>query len=249
MRGKLFYIFIILSTFLVNPAFTQSYEGTLLQADSLFEARKYTEAFDLYENILEKSDHFSFQMLLKMSFIKEGLGDYTSALYYLNLYYNYKPEKKVLKKMEDLAAKHKLSGYRYTDLEYFISLYNQYYYYIIFFFLFSAFSYFLHLVLKKFRKKKLGFRPVVFIFILGTAYLLTNYDIIPPKGIVSNSGTLLMTAPSAASEPLATIDKGHRVIILDKTDVWYRILWDNKAVYVLENNLLLIGEPKNFTLF
>jgi len=249
VRDKLFYIFIFLSTFLINPTFSQSYEQKLARADSLFTERKYTDAFSLYENILERSGRFSLQMLLKMSFIKEGLDDYTSALYYLNLYYNYNPDKKVLKKMEDLAAKHKLAGYRYTDLEYFTSLYNQYYYYIIFFFLFSAFSYFLHLVLKKFRKKKLGFRPVIFIVILGTAYVLTNYDIIPPKGIVSNAGTLLMTAPSAAAEPLAVIDKGHRVIILDKTDVWYRILWDNQAAYVLENNLLLIGEPKNFTLF
>jgi uncharacterized protein YgiM (DUF1202 family) len=151
--------------------------------------------------------------------------------------------------MEDLAAKHKLSGYRYTDLEYFISLYNQNYYYIIFFFLFSAFTYFIYLVIKKIRKRPLGFRPAIFILILGTAYILTNYDIIPPKGIVSRSGTWLMKAPSAAAPTIAMIDKGHRVMILDKEDVWYRILWDDQSAYILESNLLLIGESKKLNPF
>ncbi|MBX9852110.1 MAG: SH3 domain-containing protein [Cytophagaceae bacterium] len=181
-----------------------------------------------------------------MAFIKEGLGDYTAALYYLNLYYNYNPNKKVLKKMEELAAKYKLSGYRYTDLEYFISLYNQYYHYIIFFFLAFALSYYLHLLIKKLRRKKIGLRPLIFIFILGTAYLLTNYNIIPPKGIIRKSGTLLMSAPSAASVPIATIDEGHRVMILEKKDVWYRIIWEDKSAYILEYNLWVTGKLGEF---
>jgi hypothetical protein len=51
-------------------------------------------------------------MLLKMAFVKEGLGDYSNALYYLNLYYLKTYDKKVLKKMENLAERyHKLEGY------------------------------------------------------------------------------------------------------------------------------------------
>lgn len=249
MLRKIFIVFSILSTFIFHPALAENLKGNLDEADSLFSQKKYTEAFTIYENIFQNSEQFSLQMLLKMAFIKEATGDYTSALYYLNVYYKYNPNKKVLKKMEDLAGKYKLTGYRYTDLEYFISLYNQYYYYISFSFLFFAVSYFIYLIIKKFQKKKLGFRPLVFILILATAYIFANYDIIPPKGIISKQGTWLMSAPSSASEPIAMIDKGHRVMILEKQDVWYRILWENKSVYILESHLLLIGEPRRFNIF
>lgn len=244
MHLKIFYLFAFLSTITLHPSVGQNYYRNLKKADSLFAAEKYTDALVLYQDLLENNDRFSLQMLLKMAFIKEGLGDYTSALYYLNRYYNYNPNKKVLKKMEDLASKHHLEGYRYTDLEYFISLYNQYYYYIVFFFLASAISYYLHLVSKKFRRKNLGFRPLLFIIILGTAFYLTNFEIVPPKGIINHSGTYLMSAPSAASEPMALINKGHRVMVLDKHDVWYKISWQDQEAFVLENNMLLIGEAQ-----
>jgi uncharacterized protein YgiM (DUF1202 family) len=242
MSSKIFYLFLFLSTFILNPAYSQSYESRLVKADSLFSAQQYTHALTLYQDILENSDHFSLQMLLKMALVKEALGDYTSALYYLNLYYKYNPNKMVLKKMEELAGKYKLTGYRYTDLEYFISLYNQYYYYIVFFFLAFALSYYVYLVVKKVRNRRLGLRPLLFIIILGSAFYLANFEIIPPKGIISKSNTYLMSSASAASEPLALIDKGHRVMILDKQDIWYRILWEDQTAYILESNLVVIGE-------
>ncbi len=242
MSGKIFHLFIFLSTITFCPAYSQNYESKLVEADSLFSAQKYTHAVTLYQDILENSDHFSLQMLLKMALIKEALGDYTSALYYLNLYYKYNPNKAVLKKMEELAAKYKLTGYRYTDLEYFISLYNQYYYYIIFFFLAFALNYYLYLVIKKVKKRKLGLRPLLFTIILIIAFYLANFDIIPPKGIISKSNTYLMSAASSASEPLAFVDKGHRVMILDKHDIWYRILWEDQYAYILQSNLVVIGE-------
>ena len=65
-------------------------------------------------------------MLLKMAFIKEGLGDYTNALYYLNLYYLKTYNKRVLKKMENLAEQNKLSGYNYDDVEFFLNIYHKF---------------------------------------------------------------------------------------------------------------------------
>jgi uncharacterized protein YgiM (DUF1202 family) len=238
MYGKLLVIFVFLSTIAVSSGYPQSNQEKLHEADSLFASQKYTDSFVIYENLLNNSDQFSLRMLLKMAFIKEALGDYTSALYYLNMYYRYQPNKKVLRKMEELAARYKLSGYRYTDLEYFISLYNQYYYYIIFFFISFALTFYLYLIIKKLRKKKMGLRPLIFIIILGSAYYITNYNIIPPKGIISQSDTYLMSAPSAASEPITVTDKGHRVVILGKEDVWYKIKWENQTAYILQSNLL-----------
>ncbi|MGB3465691.1 MAG: hypothetical protein WBA74_10490, partial [Cyclobacteriaceae bacterium] len=53
----------------------------LTTADSLFQAKKYTESFELYEQIIVEDMAYSPAMLLKMAFIKEGLGDYSNALY------------------------------------------------------------------------------------------------------------------------------------------------------------------------
>src|SRR4051794_12076098 len=100
MRLNLFCLFIFLSTFLLHEAHSQSNAEKLNKADSLFYKQKYTSALSLYEEILETSDQFSLQMLLKAAFIEEALGDYTTSLYYLNLYYKYHPNKKVLEKME-----------------------------------------------------------------------------------------------------------------------------------------------------
>lgn len=249
MSKKIFIFFFTLFSILFYPAYSQNDSKLLEKADNLFDKQNYEQALSIYEQILNKSDKFSLPMLLKMAFINEYNEDYTSALYYLNLYYKYHPDKRVLKKMEDLAIEYKLSGYRFTDLEYFISLYNQYYYYISFFFLFSAFTYFIYLIVKKSQKKKLGFRPVIFITILAFSYLFANYDIIPPKGIIKKSGTWLMADASAASSPITQIDKGHRVIILSKDDIWYRILWENRSAYVLESNLMPVGEEKGYSLF
>lgn len=240
MSYKIFCFFSLLCLLTLHKVYPQTYEQKLKTADSLFAQARFTEALASYEDILQNSDRFSHQMLLKMAFIQEGLGDYTSSLYLLNLYYNYNPNKKVLRKMEDLASKNKLTGYRYTDLEYFISLYNQYYYSIIFFFLAFAVTYYLYLWIKKLRRKRLGLRPLVFIILLGIVYVLTNFDLIPAKAIISNSGSLLMSAPAASSDPIAIIDKGHRVMVLGKEDIWYRILWEGQTAYILENNLILV---------
>jgi tetratricopeptide (TPR) repeat protein len=212
----------------------------LLKADSLFETKKYTQSFEIYKNILETSDQFSPRMLLRMGFIKEGLGDYTSALYYLNLFYSFNSDKEVLKKMEEIASRYKLSGYDYSDLEYFISLYNEYYYYIITFFLMAAVSFYLYMIIKKTSKSKLGVSPLLFMIILSAAYYLTNYSLTSPKGILTNAHTPLMSFPSGGANLIEFVGKGHRVTLLGKEDIWYKILWNDKPAYVREVNLVLI---------
>jgi tetratricopeptide (TPR) repeat protein len=221
-------------------AYAQSPFLKLLRADSLFEAKKYTQSFEIYKNILETSNQFSPRMLLRMGFIKEGLGDYTSALYYLNLFYSFNSDKEVLKKMEEIASRYKLSGYNYTDLEYFISLYNEYYYYIITLFLMAAVSFYLYMIIRKTSKSRLGFSPLLFMIILSAAYYLSNYSLTPPKGILTNAHTPLMSSPSGGSYLIDYVGKGHRVTLLGKEDIWYKILWNDKPAYVREGNLVLI---------
>ncbi len=239
-------LFTTLTVFFLIPfAYCANYADSLKLADSLFREKKYPQSYNIYSNILSSTEKFSPRMLLKMAMIKEQEGDYTMSLYYLNLLYKYQPDKRVLDKMDELASAHQLTGYTFTDLEYFISLYNQYYYYIIFFFLIVSAIIYLYLIFKKFYNKKLGLRPLFFVFVLSFAYILTNYDIVPMKGIVSKDHSYLMSGPSAGADPVAEIEKGHRVIVWSEDDVWYRISWEGEFVYIKKNHLLLVGDENH----
>jgi hypothetical protein len=236
-------IFGILLTFILISYTSDVYGSentlkTLTSADSLFEKKQYTESMELYERFLH-AGFYTPRMLIRLSLIKEGLGDYTYALYYLNLYYAKIPDKSVLKKMDELAARYNLEGYDYNDLVFFISLYDQYYTYIIIAFLSASALFLLYLYVKRREKKGMGLRPLLFMFILGAVYIISNYNIIPSKAII-NSDASLMSAPSAGAELIGQINKGHRVTIQGKDDIWCKIKWHDKTAYVRENNLLFV---------
>jgi hypothetical protein len=178
-----------------------------------------------------------------MAFIKEGLGDYTSALYYLNLFYSYNPDKEVLKKMEEIGLKYKLTGYTYTDLDYFISIYQEYYHYILIFLIGTCLIYYLLMFIK--RRTKLGLRPFYFVMMLLLALYLVNFSLTPPKGIISNSAVHLMASPSAGAPLVGIVDKGHRVTIVSKEDIWYKIRWNGSTAYIRENNLTTVENYRN----
>jgi hypothetical protein len=238
MYSKLLIHILLINLLFLSKSFAQGPFVQLHTADSLFESKKYIESFEIYRQITDSSSQFSPRMLLRMAFIKEGLGDYTSALYYLNLFYSYNPDKEVLKKMEELALKYKLTGYTYTDRDYFISLYYEYYYFILFFFLIAAVSYYIYMVVN--RRIGLGLKPFYFIIILVAAFYLSNYSLTRPKGIIVNSGVHLMSSPSAGAALIEVVNKGHRVIILKKEDIWYEILWDGAPAYIRENNIVKV---------
>ena len=105
----------------------QEYSNEIELADSLFTQRKYTQSFEIYDKILKSENMTSPAMLLKMAYIREGLGDFSNALYYLNLYYLQTHNKRALRKMEDLAKSYNLQGYKYTDTEFFMNVFYRYY--------------------------------------------------------------------------------------------------------------------------
>jgi len=86
--------------------------GLLSRADSLFEQQRYIQALSLYETILEKEQVSSPEMFLKMAFIEEGLSNYINTLYYLDCYYKLSLDENALRKMEQVASAHKITGYQ-----------------------------------------------------------------------------------------------------------------------------------------
>lgn len=215
---------------------TYAQEATLGQADSLFVNKKYTEAFKEYEKIFSEGKA-SPAMLTRMAFIKEGLGNYAEALYYLNLYYQHTSDKGALVKMREIAEAHNLYGYEYSDFKFFLTFLQKYLPQIIFSLL--AFSVFL--LAYSYSRRRKNETPitatvlqVVVILLIGT---LINGFIFEQSAIIARDNVVLMSGPSAGAEPVQVIARGHRVEVLKEGPVWNRILWEDKPVYIRSKNL------------
>ena len=89
---------IIIFVLISNSLAGQGIYKALNKADSLYISKKYAEAYTDYLHIFEQGKYTP-QMLLKMAYVKEGLGEVPEALYYLNVYYVNFPGRNILKKM------------------------------------------------------------------------------------------------------------------------------------------------------
>ena len=222
-----------------QPAGAQTPETLLMEADQLYENKKYTEAYQLYRQIFSQHQKSSPEMLAKMAYINEGLGNYSMALYYLNLYYMETSQKAALRKMESLAKEHGLTGYEYTDLDFFENLFQRYFSEIVYFFLALALLLFGIIYLKKQKKGKipmsLGAANIATLVVL---LLMINLGRQNHTGVIVKSNAHLMTGPSAGANLIDVVDQGHKVRIVKQEDVWYKIKWQDQTAYIRKNNIL-----------
>lgn len=232
-RRAVFGVIICITPLLSNGS---DNKGLLVVADSLYQSKKYTEAFQHYQELFSQNQG-SPAMLARMAFIKEGLGDYTNALYYLNLYYNQTSDKKVLSKMRELADKHELKGYEYSDNAFISGVIRKYQYELLAF----LFVVSLLLTLYIFRKKRKKEQPVtsaIFQMVTIIAILiLINGLFFNQYGIITQGHTLLMSGPSAAAEPIEMIEKGHKVKLVETDEVWSKVIWNDREVFIRNRNL------------
>lgn len=211
-------------------------EGKLQTADSLFHAKKYTESLEIYEEILEQNKSYSPAMLMKMAFIKEGLGDYSNALYYLNLYFKESLDKKALVKIEALADKQQLRGYDSTQVTYFNELFFKYFRYLI---AVSLAILFLAILLAANHAAK-GKSPValiVLLIFLVPATIAFNYDWRGSDAIIVSDTTYLMDGPSGSANVVLTLSKGHKITVKRTEGVWASVVWNDETFYVRKNSL------------
>ncbi|NJN26635.1 MAG: SH3 domain-containing protein [Cyclobacteriaceae bacterium] len=235
---NLFIFFLAIFLSVSISAFCDSPKEKLSLADSLFKQKKYTQSFELYENILFSDKKTSSAMLLKMAFIKEGLGDFTNALYYLDLYYQKTYDKKVLKKMEKLAEQQNLSGYDYDDMVLFLNIYHRYQVQIDIIIVALAFLAFGMLWYEKKNKKLNGpYAGSVFAAVLVALLLLNNFAREHTKAIITAPSAYLMKGPSPGAPLLDIATQGNRVEILGQEDVWVKISWNDQPAFIKASNL------------
>lgn len=217
-------------------------EQKLEYADSLFTAKKYTESYEIYDHLLEAENVSSPAMLLRMAFIREGLGDLSGALYYLNTYYLKTADRRVLSKMEELAKKKQLEGYEFTDFDFLLTNFYKYFNTITYGLL--ALSV-LMLSLAWYQKTKRQQKPLLpatlMLVFLTILFYTLNFGRSYNKAIIAESNTYLMSGPSAGAEVIDILDKGHRIQYNGKKDVWVKITWKEKAAFVKRDKLRYVG--------
>ena len=225
-----FKVTILLLFFIATLSLAATPAEDLAKADSLFFNKKYTEAFEIYQNMMQNNS-VSASMLLKMAFIKEGLGDYTSSLYYLHNYYELTNDRSVLVKMSELADKKSLSGYTVEDKHFFLNAINKYKLAIqsVLVALLLLLTVYVYRAKQK-NELAIGV-PIIQLVLIVALMTVTNGWFQPDQAIISEN-TFLMSAPSAASEPIGSVSKGHLVVVLEHTEVWTKIQWDEKEVYI-----------------
>ncbi len=209
----------------------------LSKADSLFQAKRYTQSLELYRGILEEN-YSSPAMLLKMAYISEGLERPAYALFYLNLYQLKTSDEAVSVKMENMAKDNGFSGYTAGTEDFLRSLFYRFRDQLIL--LVAAFAVF-SISVAIYQKRKHQVRPVfpvllAVFFIVGLFYLV-NFTTVSSFGIIGDPASPVMAGPSSASDLLATSRAGHKVRIMNRGDVWVKILWNDRVAYIKRNHL------------
>ncbi len=241
MRQKIFIFFLVFFITISFSNTSSAKNSPLVQADSLFRVNQRTEAIAAYRSILDNGS-FSPALFLKLAYMQETSGDISGALVTLNTLYKINPDPDIHLKMEELALINNLSGYQYTDSQYFNTLYQKYYYYILLSALIVSGFYFAHLNLKKVKGNNLGMRPLLFICILLVLFYIVNFNIQPLHAVIVNKNTLIMSAPSPGSDLLEITGSGHRVSLIDQTDIWYQVEFNDKTGYIKASDLYIIRQ-------
>jgi len=231
-------ILFLLACTLPVSSFSQSTSADLTRADSLFQQKRYTQSFEVYQTIFEKHQYTP-AMLLKMAYIQEGLNRIAQSAYYLNLYYLSTHDKAAVTKMNEVADKYRLEGYATSDMDTFLSFYRQYHNSLTI--SISAVLLFL-LTFVLVQKLRYGSKPIagwVCLFLFSCLFIFhINAEPGRSTAIISKNNTYLMDGPSGGASVVSIVRDGHRVKILGKKDVWVNVRWGDTDVYVKESNLL-----------
>ena len=237
--GYKFISLIILKILLFSQAaYSQSVIQNLQEADSLFKQQSYTQSLVLYEAIYNESQQATPAMLLKMAYSLEAMGNLSKALVYLHDYYRMTSDRKVLKKMNELAQINGLQGYEISDFQKFVKV-TQNHRVLITLLLLSLCVLLLLMIFRKCKKhgEKSGGLGLGIALTIGITILFVNFTDLEVKGIVTSENAYVMSGPSAAAELVEVIGQGHKVELLRKKDIWYEITWRGKRAYIRENNL------------
>jgi uncharacterized protein YgiM (DUF1202 family) len=71
-------------------------------------------------------------------------------------------------------------------------------------------------------------------------FLFLNIKRAEQRAIISQDNVYLMNAPSAGAQLVYIAQKGHRLDVQGKQDIWVQVLWNGKTAFVRQQNVLLV---------
>lgn len=234
---KLSLFLLVLST--VSHA--QPNNPLIVQADSLFQQKRYIQALEHYQKLFE--DHrYTPAMLLRMAFVEEGLNNVSRSAYYLNLYYLATQDKDALTKLEELAIKNRLEGYATNEIDTVRSFYLAHHDLITYVLLGIAILAFTIALTQRLRMKNKPIGEFVTLCVVSALFMLhISQQTLWAKAIIAHDNTYLMNGPSAGASVLAIVRDGHRVEVLGKKDVWTKVKLGESEGYIRTSNLLPVN--------
>nr|WP_296701909.1 SH3 domain-containing protein [Algoriphagus sp.] len=228
---KLFIFFVLLLQSINCQADVQDIE----RADSLFQIRSYKEAMEIYQQNYQLGI-YSPAMLLKMSFISEGIGDKELATLYLSKYYDLSPNTQTISKIKNLTGQSNLVGYEVSDAERFILFLVEYKEILV-----GTLAVFLliSLIMLWINGSKVPearyYWPSFFLIIL--IFITNNFLNAPRTALITQSPTIIVSKPSAGGEFVDRVEPGHRVKIKSSKDIWFEVEWKNRTAYIKKDNV------------
>jgi len=227
-RILIFFLIFVTTNILANEKYL------LNEGDSLFKLRKYVDAKKIYENLYYEKNYFSDAMLLKLSFIEEGMGNYEKALIYLSKHYYQTHNKETSTKIKSIAKKNELIGFEQNDLSLILNAYNKNIYLIH-----SILVVILVLYLIIGEKKDTSYH-IRFMIISVLVLAIMNFNLTKKQGIVDQDNTYIMNGPSSGSDVYSIIKKGNKLKISKEYSIWYEVIFENKKKYIRKKNISLI---------
>lgn len=215
----------------------QEFNSKLEVADSLFDNRRFTQSYELYQDIY-RSGKATPAMLLKMAYSEEAQDNLGNALIYLHDYYRFTSDEKVLEKMQELAQVNAFVGYEVSEYQKFQKIVNDNRY-LIYAVLMLLAAVILLMIFRKYQKHQERSLSLLLslVMVLALAIYALNFSAEKRKGIIMQEDAFIMTGPSAASELIEVVTQGHKVEILDQQDIWIKINWRGTPAYIRESNI------------
>lgn len=190
---------------------------------------------EIYE-VNFNSGIYSPSMLLKMTFIAEGIGDSERATLYLSKYYDLSPNPQTISKIKTLTGQAQLVGYEVSDGMRFVLFLVEYKEILV-----GSLTLFLILSLivlwsqgKKLTEARFYWPSILLIVLI---FLTNNFLNGPSTGLVTSSPTLIRSKPTAAGDFIDLVEPGHRVKIKSSKDIWYEIEWKEQIAYIKKEDV------------
>jgi tetratricopeptide (TPR) repeat protein len=240
-RLKIVHFFFVFGALLGQPAEAQTARDWFRSADSLFAAGRFLLSRSAYETGLRLDPRATPDVYLKLAYLAEQRGDALRAQFYLNQYFERRPDETVLSRLSATARAQGWEGYELNDFNVLLLLYKQYVGYLIGILLALAGYIFVVLLIKRVKRQPIQSRHlVIFVLYLLGIGILVNAPASYQQGIVNHDAVLLRTEASHGAPVAYRLDQGHRLNILGGSDIWLRVVWNNELVFVKQSDVWMI---------